>query len=139
MQSLLKVALLSLMLIAVSLGPVPAGTGSQPERPYSVAQPYSVKQMGKLAGTKSQPERPYSVAQVGACQQNGITTCWYGARMMCLCGAYGRNCSVAKDLGMPNPALPGSPLARRWPPFLAPVAPLYPGATGDLQSWPTCG
>ena len=51
MQSLLKVALLSLMLIAVSRGPVPAGTGSQPERPYSVAQPYSVKQMGKPAGT----------------------------------------------------------------------------------------
>jgi hypothetical protein len=93
MQSLLKVALLSLMLIAVSLGPVPAGTGSQPERPYSVAQPSSVAPMGKPALPKSQPERPYSVAQVGACQQNGITTCWYGARMMCLCGAYGRNCS----------------------------------------------
>jgi hypothetical protein len=95
MQSLLKVALLSLILIAVSLGPVPAGTGSQPERPYSVTQPYSVAQIKNAlgTGTKSQSERPYSVAQVGACQQNGITTCWYGTRMMCLCGAYGRNCS----------------------------------------------
>src|SRR5262249_31284893 len=97
MQSLLKVALLSLMLIAVSLGPVPAGTGSQPERPYSVAQPFSGAQMGKPAGTvpartKSHPERPYSVAQVGACSQQGMTTCWWNPRMMCLCGAYGRNC-----------------------------------------------
>jgi hypothetical protein len=98
MQSLLKVALLSLMLIAVSLGPVPAGTGSQPERPYSLAQPYSVAQIKKAlgtvpAGTGSQSERPYSVAQVGACQQNGITTCRYGTQMMCFCGRYGRNCS----------------------------------------------
>jgi hypothetical protein len=90
MQSLLKVALLSLMLIAVSLGPVPAGTKSQLERPDSVAQ------MGMrgpvLALPKSQPERPYSVAQMPgtACSQTGAISCIYGTRVMCICSRYPR-------------------------------------------------
>ena len=67
MQSLLKVALLSLMLIAMSLGPVPAGTKSQPERPYSVAQ---------MPGT--------------ACSQTGAISCIYGTRVMCICSRYPR-------------------------------------------------
>jgi hypothetical protein len=67
MQSLLKVALLSLMLIAMSLGPVPAGTKSQPERPYSVAQ---------MPGT--------------ACSQTGAFSCIYGTRVMCICSRYPR-------------------------------------------------
>src|SRR5215510_10552112 len=90
MQSLLKVALLSLMLIAVSLGPVPAGTKSQPEQLHSVAQ---IGTQGTApALPKSQPERPYSVAQMPgtACSQTGSVSCIYGTRVMCICSRYPR-------------------------------------------------
>jgi hypothetical protein len=88
MKSLLKVVLLSLMLIAVSLGPVPAGTKSQPERPYSVAQ---IGMRGPVpALPKSQPERPYSVAQLAgsACSTPGATSCVFGRQNFCFCNRY---------------------------------------------------
>jgi hypothetical protein len=68
-NALSKIALSSLGLIAVSLGPVPALPKSQPDRPYSVAQ---------MPGT--------------SCSQNGAISCIYGTRVMCLCSRY-PNCS----------------------------------------------
>ena len=63
-NSLRKVALLSLALIAASFDPVQAQTGSQPERPYSVAQ------MG-MPGT--------------SCYRNGMQVCLASYGMICRC------------------------------------------------------
>jgi hypothetical protein len=63
-NTLRKVALLSLALMAMSLGPAQAQTGSQPERPYSVAQ------MG-MPGT--------------SCYRNGMQVCVASYRMTCRC------------------------------------------------------
>ena len=61
MNALRKVVLLSLGLIAASLGPVRAETGPQPERPYSVAQ------MGTY------------------CYRDGMQMCWASYRLACRC------------------------------------------------------
>jgi hypothetical protein len=67
-NALRKVALLSLAFIAVSFNPVLAQTGSQPERPYSVAQ-----------------SRPPLSMPGGTCYQSGGVYCNAGYHMQCRC------------------------------------------------------
>jgi hypothetical protein len=64
-NALRKVGLLSLGLIAMSLGPVRAEPGSQTERPFLMAQ-----RMG-MPGT--------------SCYRNGMQVCLASYRMVCLC------------------------------------------------------
>jgi hypothetical protein len=81
-KSVCKVGLLSLAMVAISFGLAHAQTGSQPERPYSVAQAPGMP--GTLCSYRSPQVCLAGNLMVCRCAPNAISGCrWAHAGLRC--------------------------------------------------------